>query len=289
MHWVRYSIFTLIGIVALFKSIYFYSDGFRLDKIDRYLLLQDEAITDRTIAIDPDVKKILSQPFRYLAKGRQSYAFISQDDQYVLKLVRTHKFIKPLWSKHLPWLAVMRLEALEDKIQRHARAIKSYTLASNKLKKASQIITSSFSQTPLVGGPVFVTLVDGIGREHQINLQRVYFILQKKAVSLDRYFSKLIKEKKDKELSEAVDAFFLHIATRAKQKIFNRDYRNAMRNMGWLNNQIIDCDVGSFYEDVNGLSYSEEIDHFRETISHFLVDKQFDIDLNSSVEKICFQ
>ena len=43
------------------------------------------------------VKSSLSQPFHYLGGGGQCFAFVSEDDQYVIKFIKQRQFLTDSW------------------------------------------------------------------------------------------------------------------------------------------------------------------------------------------------
>src|SRR5437868_4094151 len=82
----------LTVIVALYGGgrLYFYlTDGFAIENItSQYPYDVKRETRSITQAEQQQIHSILSQKFSYLGKGCQSYVFVSEDDNYVLKFFK---------------------------------------------------------------------------------------------------------------------------------------------------------------------------------------------------------
>src|SRR3989337_2234180 len=81
-------ILVLIGFVSILTMGWLsYTCGYRLDKIKA----QDfENLIIKTG--DFDLDSMLSQRFHFLSKGRHTFVFRSEDDKYVIKFFRFHRY-----------------------------------------------------------------------------------------------------------------------------------------------------------------------------------------------------
>jgi len=119
-------------------------------------------------------EEILKQPFHYLARGGQSFVFVSEDQKYVIKFFKNspNAFV-PLKKYHT------------KKINKLIRDIEGYLLAFERIPEESGLIflkldtEKAFDQT--------VTLVDKLGIQHQLPLQKTLFAIQKKGEPLYSY------------------------------------------------------------------------------------------------------
>lgn len=119
---------------------------------------------------------IVQQKFIYLDQGAQSYAFISADGKYVLKIFHYKHYNKP--SKKEKLLA----------------GIQGYATGYEKIPKESGIIYQQL--TPGVGPDVVVEVTDRLGWHHQIPLKDVRYVLQKHvALASERLKDPAFKQK----------------------------------------------------------------------------------------------
>src|SRR5579872_5769568 len=87
--------------------------------------------SSNNFGIDDDTKKILSQPFHYLGRGRQCFAFASEDGKYVLKCIRTDKFKAPFWTHIFPNILKKKQSKIE---QKKYLVFESFRMANEELK-----------------------------------------------------------------------------------------------------------------------------------------------------------
>ena len=116
-------------------------------------------------------QEILKQPFHYLARGGQTFVFVSEDQKYVLKFFKNspNAFV-PLKKYHT------------KKIGKLMRDIEGYLLAFERLPEESGLIFLKLdTETPF---DQTVTIVDKLGIQHELSLQKTLFVVQKKGVSV---------------------------------------------------------------------------------------------------------
>lgn len=178
---------------------------------------------------DEEVKGILAQPFCYLNKGAQCYAFLSQDEKYVLKLFRFDQklFIGKKRSKL----------SFENKISHFFEGCK---LASISASKETGVLYLHLNQTE---GKLPVLKARGPwGRPFRLSLDRYRFALQKKAMPLaDGLFS----AKAEGKLSERIEAIISLLENRIAKGIGNTD-PSLWRNFGFFEGKAIEFDFGNY-------------------------------------------
>jgi len=217
------------------KSLYYLRDGFS----DRRLYRPE--ITEPTV-IDEEFTQILSQNFYYLGRGRQCFAFVSEDDKYVLKLPRTDIYHTPFWVRALPvhsyrkWFQTMQLKRKQDLLE-------SFRIAFKDLKTQTGILTLHLGTSEPKGQKL--TLVDALGYPHRLNLEEVSFILQYKHPLLTQQFLAAL-EKDEVQAKQILDALLTTIAERAQKRVLNRD-RSFLRNYGYDGQRAFQIDIGSFF------------------------------------------
>ncbi len=67
------------------------------------------------------VRTILDQPYRYLGKGAQSYAFLSEDGNYVLKFFKFKHLRQASWVSYVPKISILKEWVEDDKAKKRAK------------------------------------------------------------------------------------------------------------------------------------------------------------------------
>lgn len=121
------------------------------------------------------MRDILNQPFYYLGKGAQSYAFTSEDGMYVLKFFK-HKHLKRfIWR----W-------GVKERVKIHQKRaddlFASYKFAYEKFEEDTGLIFLQLNRQKNLNMHVFI--FDKLGIKHCIDLDKYEFIVQKRGLSV---------------------------------------------------------------------------------------------------------
>lgn len=209
------------------------------------------------IGKDKEIEKILSEPFTYLGKGRQSFVFLSKDEKYVLKFVRQDRLKLPIFYKN----SFTSNGAAFEKEEKRDRWKKSYFIAYKKAKDLTGIVSMQLGDNRIKKE---VVLIDLLGRSHLVPLENTAFILQKKVTLLEDLLIALRKKGEYTEVYKLFDSYLECLSTRLDQGIVNKTRRSIM-NMGVCNNTVIEFDVGEWDYDSSlnsPISYNREVDRF---------------------------
>lgn len=224
----------LFIFVALFPLTHFcqtQTDGFALTKVATVL---QEGSKHKKIEVP-------SAPFRYLGKGGQSYVFISEDGETVLKLLRSSR-LNTLKFIH----TFLPLSSLEKGINAQEKGIektlKSYHLAYKKLKKETGLIAVHLDHTPLKGT---LQIIDRNGIVHQLDPNHYPFILQKRALLLKEKIKEVLEREGVDGVKKMLHSLFALIKKRWKKGIEDLD-PNLAKNFGFCGDQPIEIDGGRF-------------------------------------------
>lgn len=235
------------------KSWHWMRDGFSLRRICFPLIKEkNENSLD---------ERILNQPFTYLGRGHQNFAFVSKDMQYVLKIPRYDIYRAPFWMRSSPFLDEMRKEFLSEKMRRYSVLINSFTIAEKELKEETALLFLHLHATDHFNRKI--ALIDPIGRKFFIDLDKTGFLLQKRC---DLFIPTYLKAKKIEKKKELLDAFLNFHAKRARKAIHNKD-PSFMRNFAFAEHSVIQIDVGSFYREENqdlSTSFFKHVGHFQD-------------------------
>jgi hypothetical protein len=208
--------------------------------------------------------EILKQKFHYLARGQHCYAFVSEDQKYVIKF---HRFASHM--RIFPWLThpfSYQFSESRKKIKKHNMEKLHYNLQNYKnsylfLKEETGLILLHINQTDHLQRRV--TLVDKTKAEYQIPLDQVTFILQHKANLIYPTLDKLIQEKRLGEAKKIVSDIIHLIATDSQKGYVDND-PVLRKNYGLFSDRAIHIDVGDLIK--NGeMSFRENyIPHVKE-------------------------
>lgn len=221
--------------LALGKGIYFIKGGFsarRIHPLDHWIEPH----------FSKEAKSALKQSYRFLGRGRQCFAFVSEDGLYVLKLPRTDIFKTPFWVKALPVHAYRkRLE--KNHKEREQFLTNSFQISLKELKEQTGVVAMHLGQSSLKDR---LTLFDVSGMKQSFLMGKCSFILQYRHPILMNAFTNAMKEGKKDEARTILDALFAAIVERAGKGILNRD-RSFLRNYGYDGEKAYQIDIGSFF------------------------------------------
>ncbi len=231
----------IIAVAFVIKSWLSYSCSFRIDKIQPSHFF-DNNYNDHSDHLDLDL--VLNQKFKFLSKGRHTFVFRSEDNKYVIKFFRFHRYKLPITfqlCKSLPWI-----KNFSEKLQKelnilYFETMDSYKLVYEKLQTETATIYVHLNKSNDLNKKIIV--VDKFKISHTIDLDNYGFIIQKKAKSFSK---ELIKVKNDKKaLEKLLIAFFSNLESIYKKNIINND-RHVLNNLGVIDNRVVEIDTGRF-------------------------------------------
>ena len=214
------------------------------------------------------LRTLLSQSYHLIGVGSECFAFMSEDGQTVLKFfkldhARPVYFRKGLFvedyssfsgtiSNH-PLTQVILPAPFHHLLQRFLgirefriqRTFNSLILAYEELKQETGLLYLHLNPTDNFHH--HIVLYDGNGIRHEIDLDSARFFLQKCAVPLEHHFDILSKSDRYEDAKKSVDSLLNLIVDRCKKGFSDRDVFN--KNFGFINNQAIEIDIGSFQKD----------------------------------------
>jgi hypothetical protein len=190
---------------------------------------------------------ILSQPFYYLARGGQCFAFISEDGKVVIKFLHHHIY-KPysfLFKIPMP-LSLKRLvqKRLNKQLSKVKKERASYKLAYEELQEESGLLCVHWGD-PTPGGSKIV-LVDKLGIKHCLDLNGVEFVVQKRIEPLSCVLDRLSNEE---ELKLAIRGVVDLVVRCAQKGIFDED-PGLHRNIGFEGKTPLLIDMGKLVKDL---------------------------------------
>lgn len=237
--WLRYPLYLLLlslAGAALGDFCQKQTKGFRLQNLlSSYPPLYP--CTPVTETEKESICKILAQPFYFLKKGQQCFAFASQDGKYVLKLFRWDKLEPSPFMRYLPLSFTQKNK--EEKSKKQSLDFASYQIAYTHLKEETGLVFLTLAPQKDLNVPI--ELYDNLYIKHILLANDIAFILQKK---VEDFFPKFIATKQ----IDSLHPFLLCLANilhkRADQKISDSDI-TLEYNMGILDGKPVLFDIGN--------------------------------------------
>lgn len=252
-----------VAIFGLFRLYYHLTDDFRLSNISYKVPFE---VPWSATPLTPEERGVLSiifaQPFNYLGKGAQSYAFVSKDGQYVLKFFK-FKHLKPsafvnALPDYFPF-QVYKQSCISRKARKLVGVFNGYALAFNENKDASQLLYLHL--VPTTDLQLEVTVKDKLGISRNIALDDVVFLVQKKGETLRSRLSKLLDRGDVAGAKEAIDKIIAMYMDEYSRGLYDHDH-GVMHNAGFINDKPFHLDVGKLNKDERMLQeavYKEDL------------------------------
>lgn len=227
---------------------------------------------------------ILKQRFLYLGKGRQCFAFASEDGKYVLKLIKSHNLQPNAILDNFPlpsFLDRLRRASIKERETRVSVLFISLRLAEKELVDETGVLfvhmqaDADLQQT--------VRVQDRLGLNHEINVRKVPFVLQRKAAPAMPYLLSLLKAGKFAEVNQRLDQLINLILTRANRGIVDPDGRLLKNNnIGFLDDRAIYIDTGTFFRSYKSTDREHLASDFRQLRPLVQLLKEYDLELAKS-------
>lgn len=231
------------------KFCHFQTQGFQTVKIISHLPSSPQWETPAASSDEmARLKTIFSQPFSYFGSGGQSYAFLSQDGQVVLKLFKMHNVRQYPYLYRLALPGILdgwRISLLHWQKKKLERIFSSSRLAYTELKEESGLLFLNLNLAPEYN-ELEITLIDNIGIRHRLNLAKIPFALQYRA---DPALDALRFHLQHKDLlscRSVIKSIVACLNDRYKKGITDID-PSVRRNIGLLKDRAISIDIGSFF------------------------------------------
>lgn len=207
---------------------------------------QEWATPDPDPALLTQLQPIFSQPYYYLGDGGQTYSFVSEDGNTVVKFFKFHHMRVPYLFKKLPlpsFLSITRDRFVQKCEAKLPRTLTSCKLAYEEFKEESGLIYLHLNKTNFWHRSI--TVYDPIGISHQIDLDQTEFVVQRKAILVFNDLKNMIEHAQIQEVQERIDSILHFLYVRCKKGIKDND-NGLKRNFGIVDSSLIEVDIGSF-------------------------------------------
>lgn len=236
------AILCLLGLGHLYYAL---TGDFHAGDLLARLTVTDDNVQDRLSQEDQgQIERLLRQPFRYLGHGHQTYAFVSQDGKYVLKLFKKD-YLARTWMVHVvppigPFRSLFWHQGA-SKEARTAKLLKGYRDAFLHARENSGLLYFRAGVGSV--GPQDIVLVDGLGFQQVLPLQDYVFAVQVKAVIARKELSRLLSTGDVEAAKERVRQLFDLYRSDYRNGVYDNDH-NLLDNAGFIKDRAVRLDVG---------------------------------------------
>lgn len=246
--------YAVLGLVALllsgiFCGLYWWdqrADGFTIEKISSDLPYNKT--WDSKATPNAHLGVVLGQPFFYLGRGFQCYAFVSKDGKFVLKFLRHQRLRNSQFLEALPNLSFIenyRAKGRKKRADRLDALFTSLKIAYEKIPEQTGIIYLHLNKTKKKLPQV--TIFDKCDNKYQISLDAMEFVIQRKASLIKPTITKCMNEGRVDEAKKRIDQIFTLLRDCAAKGVFDIDRALIKKdNVGFTENRAIYIDLGTF-------------------------------------------
>lgn len=251
---------------AFFQLANWQNEGFSLHKIFyRNNFTQNGEVVNSLS--EKELKEIFCVPFDYLSKGAQTYVFASRDGKYVIKFFRFfNKYATPFYF--LPFESIQKTVAKRN--GKLNKDFNSYKIAFEQLKEETGLVFLHLKETNNL--KTTITFYDKMKVQYKLSLDKVGFILQKRATPFYPTLDHWIKEGKTDEAKKALKALVHLLLKQEALGIFDKD-PNLETNFGFLKDTPIQMDIGRFKK--NGSQ--KNMEHILSPLQHYLNENSLEL------------
>jgi hypothetical protein len=229
------------------RLYYAITDGFTIGNISSEFTYNPRWETaPLSASAQVEVESILKQKFTYLGKGCQSYVFLSADQNYVMKFFKYQRFTPQAWLDYfafIPAVDTYRLGKIEKKRNKREALFQSCKLSFDELQSETGLVFIHLNKTNHLN--THLTIVDKMGFEHVLDLDKMEFFIQRKVDTYQKYMEKLILENKIDEAKDLLTKTVSIIISEYKRGLADNDHA-WLQNSGVSNNNPVHIDVGQF-------------------------------------------
>jgi hypothetical protein len=244
---------SLILATIFFSALFIYinfikrTEGFSLKKIVSYHHYHPKwdtgPITDKQKLL---LDQISSQPFFYLGSGKECYAFVSQDDQFVIKFFKQKhmhaRSIFTIWPfNKIPYLSTVNKGKIAKHLYLRHQTFMSYLIAYSYFPDRTGVLYLHLNKSHNLKKRL--TLYSPKGIPFKLDLDSTEFLIQKRADLVFSYLSRLLQEHNLAKAKQAIGSILDLIITRSRHGIVNSD-NNCEKNMGFIDGRATFIDIG---------------------------------------------
>jgi len=254
----------LAAIVGIERVSHYMTDGFGIASISSNIPPHEIWETAISSEDQLETRHALSQDYHYLASGSQSYVFLSNDGKYVIKFFKHKRWrlnpfyaFVPLpskWEKKRTRWKEKKWETVND-------TFSSCKISYELFKDETGVLFVHLNKTNNL--KMTLPVKDKVGFKHKLALDKLQFVLQRKAVPTDEYLLNLRKLEDTETAKKAIHDMLTFTKKRAQLGYSDKD-PHLIRNFGFIEGKAVEIDIGGFHKDPKkGFKYYESREIFK--------------------------
>ncbi|CCB91848.1 putative uncharacterized protein [Waddlia chondrophila 2032/99] len=251
--YLRIFLFVFAVSVALYgggRLWFHFTDGFRIAHITSNFKPDPRwEIRKLNLEEEKEVAAALSQSYIYLGKGCQSYAFESEDGHYVLKFLK-YKRYRPQFYFYLFTFLPEFQKYLDRKIEEKKKLLDvlftSWSICFDQLPQESAMVYLHLNKSNHLNKRIVIQ--DKIGREHQLEMDDMEFMIQRKGEMLCPTIDRMMAEGRVEEAKKMLSGLFQIILNEYRKGLADMDHA-LMQNTAVADQKAFQLDVGQFVAD----------------------------------------
>jgi hypothetical protein len=251
----KFFLYVLLSCVILFgikRGYRALTDGFSISEIDTNLAFDPQwEAPPLPVEEMTKVTALFDQPFSYLGCGSQSFVFISENGQYLIKFFKQKKLFPSPWLTTIhfpPLLEPYRLKKIQKRSLTFQDTFNSCLIAFHEFRKETGIVFVHLNKTDSLQKSL--SLTDKIGRKFSVDLDHFAFVIQKKVEPSAERIRTLMAQKQIETAKAAIASLFQLVAKRRLKGYYDKD-PDILRNFGFSGSDPIEFDIGGFVKDPN--------------------------------------
>lgn len=238
-YWIPSSIVLTLAVLKCYDKII---EGFYPYRINPPAHLNE--IVSLPQDITPLPLEALSQNYYYLASGSQCFAFISQDQKYILKFFKHYRWKEPFYTH-------MLTSSLKDKKkEKRLEGLKAtYDSCLLYQKFFAEKTALRYLQLLPSKAPDFkLNVFNRLGVKHEIFLNKTPFVLQYRANSTAETLQNLRKLQKHALAKQYLQSLFQNVTQKRDLGFTDKD-PHFFNNFGFIGSEAICFDIGGLTKD----------------------------------------
>ena len=192
------------------------------------------------------VRNILSEPFFFLDRGKQSSAFVSKNDLYVIKFLRKKPLVIKQQYENLPNIypfTLLKRRLAKKREDRKEALFESLVLSYTVIPDETGVIFVHLASSKPFKKTLF--LLDSESNPHYLEVDNVQWFLQKKAQMIKPVLAEHMWQADEEGAKRRIDQIFDLLLQCAKKEVADLD-PNLIKNdnIGFTEDRAIYIDIG---------------------------------------------
>jgi len=218
---------SLFSLLSVYLKVVKPPKGFALKKIKSYHEYHPKwDIGPPTKQQKALLQQIASQPFYYLGSEKECYAFVSQDEELILKFFKQrHMHIHSpfnMWPlKYIPHIGKLQAVKRVKNANLRNRTFMSYLTSYQRFADQTGVLYLHLNKTHELDKKVCI--YPPKGAKINLDLDSMEFLIQKNAIPLFTYLGGLLENKEVERVKQAISSILDLIIARGEVGIANSD------------------------------------------------------------------